>query len=183
MKRYKNLLCCLLALALMVGIVIPLVQTTPAQASDYTLTVLNPMGYQVPRQSMPLADRQPLIDKLEARGEMGPVKILLLNYDKNNDQMQMWALAIVLAEEWERLYPGTTVEIVPLSPPGGALTYGVNPPAWDWATNGTVPRFGSPWGPKTGYSHINGMPYQEEPFQRYQHWATNYDFALFGEQN
>ena len=182
MKKYKNLLNFVLALALLVGCVIPLVRTS-AQAGEYTLTVLNPMGQIAPKNNMPLADRQPLIDKLEAGGAQGPVRILLLSYDKNEDQMPLWALGIMMQERWEAEYPGTTVEVVPTDPPGGPITFGVMPPAWDWNTAGTVPWLGSPWGPKTGHSHIDGMPLSEEPFERYQYWANNFDFILTGEEN
>ena len=182
MKKYKNILCCALALALMVGIVVPLVQFS-AQASEYTLTVLNPMGTIVPHNNIPLADRQPLIDKLEAGGEQGNVKVLLLNYDKNGDQFQLWAIAFMLQELWEEQYPGTKVDIVPVDPPGGVQTWGVVPAGWDWYTAGRVPWLGTPWGPKTGMNHIDGMTLSEEPFARYQFWANNFDFVLYGEQN
>ena len=129
MKKFKNILCCALALALLVGLGIPMAQS--AQASDYTLTILNPMGAIAPKNNMPLADREPLRKKLEAGGTRGPVKILLLSYDKNADQMQLWALGIALQELWEEQYPGSTVELVPTDPPGGPLTFGVMPPAWD----------------------------------------------------
>ena len=181
MKKFKNILGCALALLLLAGLMVPLA-SVPAQASDYTLTVLNPLGTLVPRQNLPLADRQPLIDKLEAGGADGPVRLMVLSYDKNLDQHQTWALSIVLKQELERLYPGTTVELTTSDPPGGPVTWGVVPPAWNWADRGSVPRLGSPWGPKTGYGHIDGMPLFEEPFQRYQHWAS-YDVVVFGEQN
>ena len=181
MKKFKSLLYFVLSFAMLVGLVVPLV--TSAQASDYTLTVLNPMGPLVPRNNLPLADRQPLLNKLEARGALGPVKILLLNYDKNADQLQMWALAIALQEKWEAMYPGSDIQIVRLDASGTPASYGVNPAGWDWNTQGTIPRLGSPWGPKTGYSHIDGMPLFEEPLARYRYWALNHDFILFGEQN
>ena len=182
MKKYTRLLYCALALSMLVGLVVPL-SPFSAQASDYTLTVLNPMGPIVPMNNIPLADRQPLLDKLEAGGVQGPVKILLLSYDKNADQVQLWALGIMLEELWEAQYPGTEVEVIATDPPGGPITFGVMPPAWDWHTAGTVPWLGSPWGPKTGHSHIDGMPLNEEPFERYQYWADNFDFVLTGEEN
>lgn len=182
MKKYKNILGCALALVLLVGLVIPLAPMQ-AEASEYTLTILNPKGPAVPKNNMPLADRQPLVDKLEARGAMGPVRILLLHYQKNQDQVQMWALGIMLQELWEAQYPGTTVEVVPIDPTGGPLTFGVIPDVWDWATYGTIPWVGTPWGPKSGYSHIDGGPLTEEPFARYQRWAKDIDFVIKGEQN
>ena len=182
MKKYKNILCCALALVLVAGLVIPLAQV-PARADAYTLTILNPKGPIVPRNNMPLADRQPLLDKLEAGGADGPVRILLLHYEKSDDQLQMWALGIMLQELWEEQYPGTTVEVVPTDPAGGPYTWGVYPDSWDWYSYGSVPWLGSPWGPKTGYNHIDGLPHKEEPFDRYQYWANNFDFVLKGEQN
>ncbi|MDR0490524.1 MAG: hypothetical protein LBH28_04690 [Oscillospiraceae bacterium] len=182
MKKYKKLLGGVLALVLLAALMIPLASLT-AQAEDYTLTVLNPMGQTAPKNNMPLADREPLRQKLEAKGAQGPVKILLLNYPKNGDELPMWALAIALQERWEEKYPGVTVEVVPTDPAGGPITYGVNPPAWDWNTAGTVPWLGSPWGAKTGFGHIDGMPLSEEPFERYQYWAKNFDFIILGEDN
>ena len=182
MKKYKNLLNFLLALALLVGLATPLVGQN-AQASEYTLTVLNPMGQIAPKNNIPLADRQPLIDKLEAGGAEGHVRILLLPYAKNTDELTLWALGYVLKDYWEDKYPGTTVDIVNSNAPGGPVTYGVMPPAWDWMAQGTVPHLSSPWGPKSGHSYIDGMPLSEEPFDRYQFWANNFDFVLTGEEN
>ena len=182
MKKFKHILCGVLLFALMVGFVFPIMQM-PALANDYTLTVLNPMGPIVPRNNMPLADRQPLLDKLEACGAQGPVDILLLHYEKSDDQLQVWALGLMLKDYWEAEYPGTTVRLTPTDPAGGPMVWGVRPDSWDWAEQGRVPWLGSPWGPKTGYNFIDGMPYSEEPFARYQYWANNFDFVLFGEQN
>jgi len=186
-KTYKKLLVCVLTLVLMTGLVPPLgfltLEQGTAEASGYTLTVLNPMGPLVPMQQISPACRQPLQDKLDARGDAGPVRVLILNYDKNFDQLQLWALALMLEEMWEAEYPGTKVELVAIDPAGGPTVHGVDPPSWDWNTNGTIPRLGSPWGPKTGMGHIDGMPLQEEPFARYQYWANNFDLVIFGEQN
>ena len=182
MKKYKNLLGCVLALALIAGLGLPLMQIT-AQASDYELTVLNPMGQIAPKNNIPLADRQPLLDKLEARGAQGHVRILLLAYAKNGDELWLWALGIALKERWEAEYPGTTIDLIQTDFPGGPLTYGVMPPAWDWIGQGTVPHLSSPWGAKTGHSYCDGMPLKEEPFDRYQYWANNFDFVLQGEEN
>ena len=181
-KRFKSLLFCVVALALVVSLAIPLAQIT-AGAADYTLTVLNPMGQTAPKNNIPLADRQPLRDKLEACGEQGPVKVLLLPYAKDGDELPLWALGIALQQHWEAEYPGTTIEICQTNMPGGATVYGRAPAAWDWRGQGTVPHLSSPWGPKTGHSYIDGMPLSEEPFERYQFWAENYDFILKGEEN
>jgi len=141
------------------------------------------MGPIVPRQNLPLADREPLLRKLQAGGDQGPVKMLLLNYSKSQDEVQVWSLAIAMKEHWQAQYPGTTVDIISTDPHGGPAVYGVRPLSWDWETFGTVPWLGSPWGAKTGFGHIDGMPLFEEPFQRYKYWAENFDFILMGEQN
>jgi hypothetical protein len=180
-KKYRNLLCCVLALALLVGLGVPLLQMQ-AQAADYTLTVLNPMGQIAPKNNIPLADRQPLVDKLEAKGAKGPVRILVLPYAKNADELPLLSLAILLEEVWEAEYPGIDVQIVQSNAPGGPTQYGVMPPAWDWRGQGKVPHLSSPWGPKTGHSYIDGMPLSEEPFERYQKWAE-YDYVILGEDN
>jgi len=181
-KKCKKLLGIVLVFVMLAGIIAPF-PTVQVQASSYTLTFLNPMGQITPRNNMPLADRQPLLDKLNAGGEQGPVRILLLHYDKNLDQMQLWALALLMRDYFEENFPGTTVELIPLDPTGGPMEFGVLPPAWDWYTAGRVPRLGSPWGPKSGAGHIDGMPLFEEPFARYQAWADLADFVLTGEQN
>jgi len=177
---------CALAFVMLVGLLIPLA-TLQAEASDYTLTVLNPMGPIVPKNNMPLADRQPLLDKLSAGGEQGPVRILLLNYQKMSanapDQVQGWAIAFMLKERWEAEFPGTEVVITPLEASGDPLQFGVTPASWDWYTSGRVPWLGSPWGAKTGTHHIDGKPYHEEPFDRYHAWANLADFVLFADQN
>jgi len=177
---------------MLVGLVAPLMQT--AMASPYTLTILNPAGINVPQQQLPMASRQPIIEKLEAGGAQGPVKILILNYDKNQDQLQLWALSKLIKDELEALFPGTTVELVPVEHMGGPLTFDVMPSTWQWFNTdlwpvtdstpyGKVPRLGSPWGPKNIYGHVDGMPLSEPPFARYQKWASIADFVLFGEQN
>ena len=181
-KKYKRLLYCALALTMLVGLALPLA-SIPAQAADYTLTVLNPMGQIAPKNNIPLADRQPLLDKLEACGAQGSIRVLLLPYAKNGDELWLWALGIALKERWEAQYPGTTLDLVQTDFPGGPLTYAVMPPAWDWMGQGTVPHLTSPWGAKTGHSYIDGMPLKEEPFDRYQFWANNFDFVLTGEEN
>lgn len=183
MRKHKNLLCIALALVLLVGVVAPIAAPIQAQASDYTLTVLNPMGQIVPRNNMPLADRQPLIDKLNARGEQGDINILLLSYDKSLDQLQLWAMALAMRDVWEDEFYPINVNIIPLDPTGGPMYFDVIPEAWDWYNAGRVARLGSPWGPKTGAGHIDGMPLFEEPFDRYIQWAELADFVLKGEQN
>ena len=181
MKKYRNILGWVLTLAVLAGLVFPLT-TISAQASEYTLTILNPLGQIAPKNNIPLADRQPLLDKLEARGAQGPVRILVLPYAKNADELPLLSLAILMEEVWERDYPGTNVQIVQTNAPGGPLQYGVMPPAWDWVSRGAVPHLSSPWGPKTGHSYIDGMPLSEEPFERYQKWAS-YDYVILGEDN
>jgi hypothetical protein len=181
-KKYKKLLGGVLAIALLAALAVPLASIS-AQAVDYTLTVLNPMGQIAPKNNIPLADREPLRQKLEAKGAQGNVKVLLLPYAKNGDELWLWALGIALKERWELEYPGITIDLVQTDFPGGPLTYGVTPPAWDWIGQGTVPHLSSPWGAKTGHSYIDGMPLTEEPFDRYQFWANNFDFVLTGEEN
>ena len=168
----------------MVGLATPLVPVPAAQADNgYELTILNPLAPIVPKQNTPLADRQPLIDKLEAGGAEGPVRILLLAYGKMDaDEESLWALGMAMKEYFEEEYPGTEVELVPTDPPGGPLSYGVRPPAWDWVGQGTVPFLSSPWTAKTGHGYIDGLPLSEEPFARYKHWAENYDYVLTGDQ-
>jgi hypothetical protein len=185
-KKYRKLLYSVLALVLLVGLMVPLLPIY-AEAVDYTLTVLNPVGPIVPLNNMPLADRQPLLDKLEAKGAQGPVRILLLNYQKMSadapDQVQLWALAFMMRERWEAEYPGTEVILTPIEASGDPLQFGVIPPSWDWFSIGALPWLGSPWGAKTGSYHIDGKPYSEEPFDRYHAWAENADFILFGDMN
>ena len=181
MKKFKSLLYLVLSFAMLVGLVVPLASS--AQTSEYTLTILNPMGQIAPKNNIALADRQPLRDKLAAGGALGPVKVLLLPYGKNGDELQLWALGIMLEELWEAQYPGTDVQVIPTDMPGGPLTYGVVPPAWNWREQGTVPHLSSPWGPKTGHGYIDGKPLNEEPFERYHFWAGNFDFILTGEEN
>jgi hypothetical protein len=185
-KKYRKLLYCALALVLLISLAVPLASMNAA-ASDYTLTILNPMGPIVPLNNMPLADRQPLLDKLEAKGAQGPVRILLLNYQKMSanapDQVQLWALAFMMRERWEAEYPGTEVIITPIAASGDPLQYGVRPASWDWFNIGALPWLGSPWGAKSGTYHIDGKPYWEEPFDRYHAWADSADFVLFGDMN
>ena len=174
-KRLYTILGFALVLTMLTGLIVP----TISSASAVELNVLNPKGVLAQIDNMPLADRQPLLDKLEA-GE--DIDLLLLWYEKAPDTHITWGIGYMLKDYWEDLY-GVTVNLVPIV---GALT---NPATgaratdrgnhFDWVDEGTPAPLGSPWGPKSGKNHIDGQPLNEIPFARYQSWAE-YDAVVFG---
>ena len=175
-KRFSAVLGCVLALSILIGLAVPLIVTADA----VELTVLNPKGSIEPMDSMPLADRQPLIDKLEA-GET--IELLLIWYEKSNNALQSWAIGLMLQERWQAQY-GATVNLTGIP---SAVTMSPNNSHW-YSEDGPgalrLPSVASPWGPKSGKNHIDGMPYNEMPFERYQAWAefqgVKFDAIVFG---
>ena len=172
-KRFSAVLGFAIALVMLAGFIVPLT----GSAATVELEVLNPKGVLEQVVNMPLADRQPLLDKLEA-GE--DIDLLLLWYEKAPDTQITWGIGYMLKDYWEDLYD-VTVNLVPIV---GALTTGTNRATdvgnhANWQAEGTPAPLGSPWGPKSGKNHIDGQPFDEAPFARYQSWAA-YDAVLLG---
>jgi hypothetical protein len=159
-NRITSVLGLILALTLLIGIVSPL----PSGAAAVELTVLNPKGLLTQASNMPLADRQPLLDKLEA-GE--DIELLVMHYSKSPDAAITWGVGLMLKDYWEEEYD-VTVNITAIQDNTGT-----------WMTDGTPPPVGSPWGAKSGKNHTDYQPLGEVPFARYQAWA-GFDAVLFG---
>jgi hypothetical protein len=159
-NRITSVLGLILALTLTFGIITPL----PSGAAAVEITVLNPKGLLTQTSNMPLADRQPLLDKLEA-GE--DIELLLIFYSKSPDTVVTWGMAYVLKDYLEEKYDGK-VNITAIQDNTGT-----------WMEDGTPPPVGSPWGAKSGKNHSDYQPLGEVPFARYQAWA-GYDAVLFG---
>ncbi|MDR0489720.1 MAG: fibronectin type III domain-containing protein [Oscillospiraceae bacterium] len=110
-KRFSAVLGCILALALIAGVAIPI-----AYASPVTLTVLNPKGEVVPLDNQPLAARL---------GDIEGAEIALAYFNKNLNKETLAALAEMLAaeyddvnftaisidEQWDALEAGDYVEL------------------------------------------------------------------------
>ena len=165
----------LLVLVMLAGS-IPLV----GSAAAVEIKVLNPKAQFEQYANQPLADRQPIIDKLEAGGV---VDILILWYEKEMNCDSGFALGELLGAKWATDYPDATIRLIPAngrwfsagmsgSPlnPTSATNYWksnvaqykeynkttqswsalANYPGGTAATNPRPPILGTPWGPKTG---------------------------------
>ena len=172
-RKLSTVLGCLLAITILISIAVPFV----GSAENVELKVLNPKGELDQIVNMPLADRQPLLDKLE-NGE--DVDILMIWYEKAPDPHVVWGIGLMLKDHWEAKYDGK-VNLVPIV--GALNTNGTRATDvgnhFHWQEEGTPAPLGSPWGPKSGKNHIDDQPLSEEPFDRYQSWAQ-YDAVLFG---
>ncbi|MDR0489697.1 MAG: hypothetical protein LBH28_00425 [Oscillospiraceae bacterium] len=178
-KRLSALLGCILVLAVLAGFVVPLA----GRAADYELTVLNPKADFEQINNMPLADRQPLLNKLVNKE---PVEILILNYGKNRNPDEIWSIGWTVKEYWADKYGYANPDSIKLvgvwtnasSSNNSAIPAGKNS-SRDWEELGIVPPLGTPWGTKSGKNYIDGMPIKEEPFARYREWAK-FDAVLIG---
>jgi hypothetical protein len=181
-KRLSALLGCILVLAVLAGFVVPLASS----AADFELTVLNPKADFEQINNMPLADRQPLLNKLTNKE---PIDILVLFYGKFNDERECWGIAWTLKDHWVDKFGYTNPDDIKLTGVWDVATNTQNPAipvgknsSRDWAELGVPPPLGPPWGTKSGKNYIDGMPVKEDPFARYNAWAE-YDAVIFGVMN
>ena len=163
---------CILALAILVGIVSP----TMGSAATYELTVLNPKADYQPRNNMPLADRAPLLNKLNNKK---PIELLVLFYGKFENVDETWGVAWTLKDHWVEEFGYTNPDDIKLTGVWNNGTIGGLNTSRDWKTLGIVPPLGTPWGPKSGISYIDGMPVKEDPYERYRQWSA-FDAVIFG---
>ncbi|MDR0489812.1 MAG: hypothetical protein LBH28_01005 [Oscillospiraceae bacterium] len=177
-KRLSALLGCILTLAALAGLVVPIA----GRAADYELTVLNPKAVFEPINNMPLADREPLRNKLVNKQ---PVRILSLHYNKLGDDNvgECMGIAIVLKDYWAQYYNYTNKDDISITAvwntaAGTGAQAGLNS-GRDWKAMGLPPPLGTPWGTKSGKNYIDGMPMKEEPFERYRAWSE-YDAVIIG---
>ena len=202
-KRFSVLLCCALALAILVGLMLPI-----ASAQEVVIEFLNPLAELEPMDNMPVASREPLRNKLKNNED---ISIVLVTYAKAANPEMMLALATVLKEALESSEFGDFApDLEDVEYTGNVTIYyagggtqlnatGANGTVWSGSTHaagngyahgaahywknqndglGRPPFLGNPWGPKTGYG-FTGMPFYEQMFDRYANWASH-DIALVG---
>ena len=165
-----------MALAILAGLAIPIV----GSAASYELTILNPKADFQQINNAPLADRQPLLDKLENKE---PLKLLVLYYGKFSNANETWAMAIAMKDYWVTKYGYANAADISLTPVWNNVIATVNGVTGNtssmWKALGIPPPLGTPWGTKSGKNYIDGMPLKEEPFERYRVWS-GYDAVVFG---
>ena len=105
-KKFSVALGCLLVLTMLAGFAVPLI----GSAAVVEIEVLNPKGQLEQYANQPLADREPLRQKLE-NGET--VDIVILWYEKDLNCDSAYALGELLAEKWAVDYPAATVRLIP----------------------------------------------------------------------
>ena len=153
-KKLKSVLGVLLSITMLVG---PIPGTAFAQEKEYEF--LNPLGTVEPRQDTPLADRQKIIDILEGTGER-TLRLGVAWYYKPLDAEPPYAIAEMLKEKWEAMYPGLTVTLV--IPDPNASGIGSELPA----DPQYIPAVGHAWNNRADIV--------------YDTWAANVDAMVFG---
>jgi len=153
-KMLKSLFGILLPLAMLAGLVSI---TASAQGAEYLF--LNPLATVEPRQDTPLADRQKIVDILQGEGER-TLRLGVAWYYKPLDAEPPYAIAEMLKEKWEGMYPGLTVELV--IPDPNASGIGSELPA----DPQYIPAVGHAW--------------NNRPDVVYDTWASMVDAIIFG---